>query len=153
MPTATQRMEPIRLNYAEKDRQVVLLPRDEDRYVLTVEEAIAACRAGKEQERFRSQFKGLLNRLGQWVTDHESKIHKAYVTIRNEGILFLVVRRSTQYDGEFSDRLSDLDIEVANEDSLNLVQLNVLALPNVTIEACTSFLNPELVFEYTRKNA
>lgn len=140
--------EPIQLQYCEKDRKVVVTPSDNDRFVLSVEEAAMACRSMKQLLVFNDQFEHLLSHLAQWMEDHKSKIKKAFVTVRDAGLMFLLVQNQVRFDGEFEDILSDLDIEIAQNPEYSLIHLSVLALPNCSQEGYESFLSPTYTLEY-----
>jgi len=57
--SSTQQTDnPLQLNYyKQKNRLVVVTPADEDRFSMTVDEAIHACRASIKNAAFRKQFK------------------------------------------------------------------------------------------------
>ena len=144
--TAVQK--PIYLDWSEKERQVSITPEDQDRFCTTVEEAIKACKADDRSVKFGRQFKDLLDLLASWVMEHRELLKSAFVTIRDTEILFLPVTKSKSYDREFEDKLTGLDVEIAQSPSLDLIRLSVLALPNVLKQGIQSFLNPDysLVF-------
>jgi len=56
----------ILLPWSEKDKRVVIEDADEDRFSLTVEEAIEACRVYDKEKRaeFRRQFRDMLDYFG-----------------------------------------------------------------------------------------
>lgn len=153
MPATVTQQEPLRLNFMEGERQVVVLTEKEERFAITVDEAIAACRASTNIREFKRQFNQLLQKLGHWIGNHQKKIRFAFLTVRDQGLLFLVVRKETKYDREFEDELTELDVAVAHDTSFDLIHLSVLALPNVEREACTAFLNPALALEHSSTNA
>jgi hypothetical protein len=144
--------EPIRLDYRVRSgAQVVITPRDEDRFVLSIRDAAEACARGRDMVRFEQRLRQVvLPRLAQWLRKHDDEISAAYLTVRDGGMLFVVVRKAARYDADFADALTDLDTEMAAEPQADLVPLEVLALPNVTREGAESFLNPEWTMEFTR---
>jgi len=145
---AKTRKEPLMLSYEEKGRQIVVTPEDNDRFVTTVEHAIAACQMQQESEEFAKQFDRLLRRLAGWIVEQQDKIKEAYLTVRDAGLLFLVVRKEKHYDRELTDSLTDLDIEIAQSSEFNLVRLSVLALPNASKDSVYSFILPGLSLVY-----
>lgn len=132
--------EPIRLNWEEKNNLVVVVPDNEDRFCVTVEQAVKACRSSLTEAEFRIQFKELLNRLAQWILEHKEKITSAHVTIRDAGLMFLVVRNYVEYDKNFEDELTVLDVEIARDLRFNQIKLSVMALPKVSPQATACFL-------------
>ncbi len=139
---------PIQLTWNQQNRNVVFTPQDEDRFVLSVGEAIDACRAHAHEKKFRLQFRVLLNLLGNWVETHRQKIEEAIITRQEDSILFLVIRADRGYDRDFEDELTDLDMAVAQAPQLDLIHLTVLALPRCSDAARNGFVNPELFLVY-----
>lgn len=146
--TTTEKLPIQFLRYQHQDGSVVVIPEDESRFVITVGEAIRACRAFDAQLQFERQFKEVLNKLGAWVTTHKAEVSRAYITSRDTGLLFLVVRNVVEYGREFEDALTDLDVDVAQNPNLDLVQLSVLAIPKASDESVASFLNPKLTLAF-----
>lgn len=153
MKTPT-RQKPIMLDFAEAaGRQIMVTPEDQDRFFITVEQAIEACVASKAQKpniimRFEKQYNALLNRLANWAEDHRSKITNAYLTVRDSDVLFVVVQREPVYDRALEDDLTALDMEVARDEAFGLIRMNVLGLPFVADDGDTAFLVPDRVLEY-----
>ncbi len=147
--------EYIRLKWQEKDRRVVVEGGDEDRFSMTVEEAIEACKVYDKGKKalFRKQFNMLLGFLGQWCYNRTDKIQKAIFTIRDAGLLFLVVTRIKTCDETFEDELTQLDIKIAHSTDFSEICLSVQALPLCGEDGYGSFCNPEWTLEYTGLNA
>lgn len=137
------------LRYQDREGVVVVTPDDEDRFAITVGAAIQACHAFEQQKVFEHQFTIVLKRLAKWVQETQAEIAGAYVTVRDNGLLFLVVRKSPQYDACFEDKLTELDLEVANDPNLNLIRLSVLAIPEASDDAVASFWAPGHTLEYS----
>ena len=140
--------EPLRLSYAEKGRQVFVEPENEDRFLLTVNAAIEACREGDNVAKFKDQFRELLDVLATWIIHHGQEVKDAYVSVRDADLLFLVVRKSKAYDRSFEDELTDLDLQVAHDKDLNLIRLSVLALPKTSKDVVDSFLRPDWALRF-----
>lgn len=110
--------------------------------LLPMEDAIAACRAHKEQVRFIDQFRRLVDELAQWVVAHQAKVKKAFVTTRDAGLLFVVERNEQAFDEAFEDKLIDLDLRIARNEQFNLIKLSFQPLPACSDAAIKSFLTP-----------
>ncbi len=126
--------------HEDKDAQVRIETDQEDRFFLTVGVAIEACKAYGKQQEFLQQFREVQSRLSQWVKQHGSLITDAYLTVQDAALLFLVVMAGAAFDQALEDSLTDLDIAIAQDASLDLIQLNVLALPRASEEVIQSFL-------------
>jgi len=149
------RQEYIRLKWLERDRKILVEDADEDRFSMTVEEAIEACKVYEREKQplFRKQFKMLLDFLGEWSFKRRNKLAKVFLTIRDAGLLFLVVTKRKTYDESFEEELTQLDIEVANKEDFSGILLSVQALPLCSSSNYDSFCYPERTLEYTIPNA
>ena len=151
---ATLTIEPIRLRYSQKDELVLIETATTDRFSLTVEEAIEACRIYEERKTlFHEQFNNLLSLLGKWTYSHKSKIKDAFLTIRNTRLLFLIVTKRKTYDEELEKELTDLDMSIACEPDFSEIPLSVQALPYCDEAGHDSFCKPEWTLEYSLVNA
>lgn len=148
MVTAETKTEYIRLDYHGEGQKVIVTPQNQDRFMLSVREAAIACQMADDSNSFIQQFKELLENLASWLKRHGSKVERAFVTIRDAGFVFLVVQRNKSYNREFEDLLTELDMSIAQDQNLNLIRLNVLALPKSSKESYESFLVPEHTWTY-----
>ena len=96
------------------------------------------------------------DKLAIWTYQNKEKIEKAFLTIRNNGFLFLVITKSKSFDEDFEDKLSDLDISIAVSHETDLpinTSLSVQALPNCSENQYKAFLSHDMTFECRVKNA
>ncbi len=146
-----QRVDYIRLNWkTDRARKVVCTPEDEDRFTLTVEQAIDACKAYRSDEKramFRKQFTTLLYLLKTWIDKRKGKIQKAFLTVRDNGLLFLVVTSTPSFDSDLEDELTELDIQIANANEFSEIELDLKALPNCDKDNYESFCPPQYSLE------
>jgi len=142
LPAALE-TEALQLKFSDKDRKVIITMENEDRFSMTVQEAALACKLADNRQlfKFRSQFKNLLNELAVWIQKNRKKVFKAFMTVRDAGLLFLIVRNEVPFDRDFEDQLSDLDIAIAQNENYSLINLSVLALPRCSPSAGFSFLS------------
>lgn len=132
----------IQLDARHEHGIVTITPRDEDRFNLRVPEVIRACQQAASDQRTRQRFDFLLKRLGTWVLGR-SDVREAFVTIRDGGLCFLVVRKVAAYDADFEDALSEFDIDLAHDSDVGF-QIEVMSLPAVSDQSLQSFLNSDL---------
>ncbi len=142
--------QPLQLTYRGGPDRVVITPADEDRFVLSREEAIRACQAYAEKQRFASQFHLLLKTLARWLSEHEDQVKQAFLTERDKGLLFLVVQREPRYDEQLENDLTELDLQIAQDTDLRLIPLSVLAVPDAGQEVPLTFLSPQLRIQFIR---
>lgn len=132
------------------DHRGGFIPRDRQKYIDAVTEAARACHASDDALHFADQFSAMLEALSDWIHQHEDRIGSAYLTIRDNDILFLVMQQAVQYDRELADAVTDLDIELANSADFNLLRLNTLAIPAVSADSATAFLASGQVYTYAK---
>ena len=129
---------------------MVVVPEDNDRFCLTVQQAIQACQATDNGYRFGQQFKALMKRLSAWLTEHKEHVSSAAVTIRQADILFYVMQKVVERNGVLADKLTSLDLEIANSVDFDLIELNVMSVPCVSEDSSSAFLSSGQVFEYAK---
>ena len=140
--------EPIDLHFEDHAGTVRVIPEDSDLMILSVNEAIEACRAFDQQLQFKRQFDMLINTLGAWLQARKDRIAEAFVTTRDAGLLLLIVTKAPKYDTQFESDVTDLDIQIANDSDYKLIDLSVLALPKCPQESVYSFLSRQMRLRY-----
>jgi hypothetical protein len=147
--TSSNQSQIIQLLWCDKAARVVVTPDDEDRFAITVGEAVEACRAYTKSEQFKRQFTLMLRTLAEWIRHNQEKIEASFVTRRDNGLLFLVVQKSPRHDPEFEAALTELDIQIANDPMMDLIELSVMSLPCASEDCIDSFIHPALKLKYT----
>ncbi|MBK9386931.1 MAG: hypothetical protein IPN34_19120 [Planctomycetes bacterium] len=122
------------------DGKVTVTPLDQDVFLLTVQEVINACHAARGDGLALQKFELLLRRLGAWVIEMGPAVREAYLTRRDGGLCFLVIKSEPLYDREFEDALSELYLGLTREHELFPFDLEVMSLPPAPEESLRSFL-------------
>ncbi len=151
---ATTITKPVVLSWANKDNTIMVEPEDEDRFFVTVEEAIRACGAhgqGKKS-RCQEQFRTLRETLFLWAREQSKMVNKAFITVQDHGLLFLVITHSKKFDREFEDKLTDLDLQIARSDDFSEIDLSVQSLPDCNPDNYQSFCDPDFTLELKIKD-
>lgn len=138
----------VELDWFDENETVSVIPRDRERFEVQKDVAIAALRAAKDSAQFPAQLTLLLRRLATWIRDNRNAITRAFLTLQDGAFAFVVVKSSPRYNAKFEDSLSDLDFEIANDPSLNLVKMNAIALPPVSEQSLLSFVDKRFVLSY-----
>ena len=105
---STTRLSSIVLYEDGAERDVLVYLKDNDKFVLTAQDAVRACRAWDKGVQFGRQFEDLLNRLSQWVAENRSHISTAKLNVRQNDILFVDTQKTVERDDVLADRLTDL---------------------------------------------
>ncbi len=136
----------IQLVWDDDLSQVTVTPQDKDRFTIKMRTAVEVLQQSSKREQFESQFNLLVATLVRWIEENQDKISKGYITLRDGSFAFIVVRSECRYDDEFEDALSALDQTIANDVDLDLIDINVMALPPVSDDAMSGFLDPRVNF-------
>ena len=123
--------------------QVLINQLNGDRFVLSIQEVINASGAFSRQRDLSKQFDILFQKLGEWSSLRRDAIRSSHLTIRDSGFLFVVVQKGTAFDEPLSNDLTDLDLEIAENRDLDLISLDVLAIPNSSSESLAAFISME----------
>ena len=130
-----------------KGGNVIVTPRDQDRFVIKVQRAIELLQQASQAEKFQRQFNLLLRVLAEWLRGR-TDIERAYLTHRDGALAFVVVRKSVQYDDDFEDQISAVDFLIANDPDLDLIKMDAIGLPMASESAVSSFLDPGFVLQF-----
>lgn len=132
----------LELEWSEESDQLSVPHAVVDRYEIRKRRYARALQIAERLEEFDEQFSVLINALVRWM-HKRSDIAGGYLTMRDGSFLFAVVRTACEYDEEFEDSLSDLDIKLANDGDLNLLKVDAIGLPPASDAALSSFLDPD----------
>jgi hypothetical protein len=121
---------------------VVVTTKEGDRFILTLDEAIRACKSAEKATDYMRQFQGVLDRVTSWLTSHADGIELAYLTLGADGLDFTVVLRSMTFERDIEEDLTELDIEIAQHKEFDLIRLNVLSLPRCSDDNLGAFVRP-----------
>jgi hypothetical protein len=127
----------------DPETQVQVLQKSRDRFFLSLSEAVQACASfATHKNDYSDQVSDLLNILHKWVEGHHSRIRAAHLTIRPRGdLLFIVVQKEHKFDESLSSDLTQLDLDIANDEAYKLITFDVLAIPAVSRESANAFLS------------
>jgi hypothetical protein len=89
------------------------------------------------------QLRKLVRRVTEWLDVHPEDVQEAYLTVRDSGLLFLIVRKTKPFNEALEDALTELDLEIANDETLDLIRFSGLVLPATSAESVKSFLASE----------
>ena len=139
----------IQLDWEDVDGNVTVTPSDKDRYVVKVRTALKRLQRGGDIEAVERKLALLQRELGAWLRERAG-IQQAFLTMRDGGFLFLVVKEKAEYDEAFEDALTDLDIQIAKDIDLAGIPLDVMALPCVSQQAADHFLDGSFAFRFAK---
>jgi hypothetical protein len=138
----------IQLTWDDNESSVTVTTHDRQRFKVKMRKVVEVLQQSRQKDDFNIQFQLLLVTLTRWIEAHSAYVREGYVTLRDNSLAFVVVRSKCEYDDDFEDSLSVLDRQVAADVDLDLIQLNVMALPPVSEEALSAFLDQRLILSY-----
>jgi len=105
---------PIHLTFRSVE-QVVVEPDDNDRFVTTAAEAARACQQAQATKEFQEKFKLFLGHIHEWCKSRGDNIESGYVDVGDGGLRVNICMKADDFDFEFDDQITELDIELARE--------------------------------------
>lgn len=137
---------PKTLCHGDRQEKVLIEPENGDRFLMTMQDAVHACQFEEEKvKEFRAQFRLLVEHLKGWMQKHRDKIRRAFLTTRENQILFLVERNQVRYDLEFEQELAQLLLQIAQDAHCSLIRLDAMPIPPVTESQRDAFLSPDVM--------
>ena len=138
MPTTeNSKNQTIQLNYSDTGH-VTVTPDDEDRFVLTAQNAVKACqkhfRATEAIKRFKSDFIGPLR---QWCTANAARVAACYVPAPTDHLQVFVIGATPAYDFALGQEVSALERELYHAGW----KLSVLQIPQSSDEELSTYFD------------
>ena len=137
----------------DPDRMVVITPGNEDRSVVPVRQVVSSYLLGESNRKldreYGRQIDDLLLHLAGWAIGQKDMVSRVCFASRNNDLLFVALQRTPEYNRDFEDALTALDMDVSKDSRFSLVDLQVLSFPFDTNEARSAFISPgTTVLEY-----
>ncbi len=120
--------------------RVLITPKEGEAFGLSIDDVVRACRSQEKIGMFTQQLGDLLERVGKWLAERTTEVHKAYFGLEPDGAVVAVVRRDKRFNPDFEMALSDLDLSIAQDPGFDLIQLRLLTLPYSPDETVASFV-------------
>lgn len=130
----------IRLKHGDNS-QIIVEMKDGDRFGISSSDAAMACQfyeAG--QKVFSQQVRILSDRLTKWFQANAAHVKEARLGPRPDGLLFLVVMAGQEYNPDLEDRMTELEAEIAQDPTLDMIRLEVQAVPDFGAASIQAFL-------------
>ena len=126
---------------------VTVHPEDGDLFSLSKEMIVRSGRIVGQMEILDEQLAALRLELEAWASKRSDVVANAYLILKGDHFLFLVVLKGTACDENLEDDLTDLDLNVARNPEYDLIKLSVLALPAFGKDVIRSFLPQYMISE------
>lgn len=132
----------LQLDYRDENGIITVTPRNQDRFCIKIDKAIAALEGSQRTDRIRKQLNLLLNKIAGWLVT-QPKVAHAYLTYRDHRHLFVAIKDTPAYDSDFEDDISDLDLAIARDVDLDMLKVDCMSLPTANPDALASFFNED----------
>lgn len=140
---------PVRICF-DDDQDVLVEPPDQDRFVVSSEEAVRACVTQELVDQLRrdaiNKFQAVLMKVAAWSAERPQVV-QVLLGPRDHGqSLILFVTAGDQHDFDFSDEVNDLD-ETIYEALAGLPTLSVMTVPQGVESGPEAFMDIDQAFE------
>ena len=120
--------------------QVTVEPEDEDRFVISAQEAVKACQDHQKADHAIRAFKQeFLGPLWEWCFLHAAQVKACFVPRTVGHLEVYVIGTSEQYDFAFGDDVARLELSLADRGW----NVSAMQLPDGPDEDLLSYFNPE----------
>ena len=86
-------------------------------------------RIADRAEAVAAQVAALKKDLDAWATQQAGSITDAFLVLKADHLLFLVIQAGSSFDEALEESLTDLDLKVAQDSAYDLIPMSVQALP------------------------
>ncbi len=112
---ATDRIRNSVIRLTQADGNVIVEPEDEDRFVLSAQQAVKACQDSHRRDEAVYAFKReFLEPLIDWCRQHKDKVQACYIPIPKGFIQVFMIGASPKYDFALGKELSELELRLAD---------------------------------------
>ncbi len=121
--------------------RVLVTTQDEDRFSLPCAQAVEACKMHISRKVWFDELDAMLVRVNHWAGEQQNAVHAVFAAPREGRVVIFVVPRSDQYDRDLGARITDLDLELAQQ--FQVITSEVMQVPGKTPALLATFVNPE----------
>lgn len=133
----------IRLSHT--DGNVIVEPEDEDRFVMTAQSAVMACKDHQRyQEAIRAFKQAFLQPLIEWCASHSGKVQACYVPFPSGHIQVFVIGSSPTYDFDLGRAVAALELKLFDA---GWQPVSIVLLPSAATEDLPTYFNMEGAIE------
>ncbi|MCA9242824.1 MAG: hypothetical protein KDA32_02625 [Phycisphaerales bacterium] len=111
------------------DQSVVMDPGDEDRFVRSGKQVIAACQNEIGLELFLEELKGAVGACLEWCNENSERISSCYFVSCGGKLNFFMVTTSGSFDFDLADALTELSGRIVTGYNLGEAGVEVLQIP------------------------
>lgn len=137
-----QEQGPIRIDHHDGDRNVVLTPANQDRFIMSCKDAVASC---ESVSLWSADFRGLIAHLTEWVKGREGKLTSIFVSPADRRIGVFVVSASESFDFDLAEQVAELSHEILLH--FKNIWPQALLIPGGDPDCLASFVDQRLALQ------
>jgi hypothetical protein len=108
---------------ADGGRQVVLRPENNDLFIRTGQQVIAACSLGISVELWMQEMQSMYEFVANWSKDRKDLIHSCYSLPQNSGMVLFFVVKADEFDFQLAGQLVDLNTHLITEFNIGMIEV------------------------------
>ncbi len=108
---------------ADGQRQYVFHPENDDLFVRTGRQVIAACQLGISMEVWIEELVAMLDVVRAWTTKRAARVRACYCAPRGAKVILFFVPVSDHVDFDLADELTDLNTELVNTFNVGMIEV------------------------------
>jgi hypothetical protein len=125
MSETSEKRDTLRLDHDEDaDRKILIHPADNDLFVSTGRQVIAACQLGISLSVWVNELGQMLEEVQRWAEARKDKIVSCYSVPQGSRVLLFFVPRSTSFDFDLADELVSLNGDLVRKYNIGLVEMH-----------------------------
>ncbi len=103
--------------------EYLLLPEDNDLFVRTGRQIIAACQLGISVELWLNELSAAMKKAHDWAKERPAQVRSCYCSPRGGSVVFFVAPQSEQFDFDLADSMADLNLDLLKTFNLGLIEV------------------------------
>jgi hypothetical protein len=115
------------LRIREQDDGILLHPDDDDLFVRTGRQIIAACRLKIDLDTWLSEFAAVRKHVDDWIRERASERVVACYYLDRARVTFVFVVRGDEFDFELADLLAPLSATLLREYNVGMIELGQIS--------------------------
>jgi hypothetical protein len=140
MAKAQEKQVPISIDEtADGSRPVVLRPENNDVFVSTGKQVIAACSLGISLDLWLNEMASMVRFVSEWTEKHQDSVAACFVEPRPRCTMLFFVPKSSHFDFDLADELVQLNAQVVKDFNVGMVETH-----QIPRDELDRFLNPEM---------
>lgn len=105
------------------DTPVVLHPQNDDVFVRTGTQVIAACQLEISLDLWLKEITSLFSEVASWAQTRSEKIRSCYWVPRVGRVVFYFLPKGNQFDFDLAESLSDFNVALVNQFNVGMIEL------------------------------